>query len=146
MMFDDAHFMREAIKEAQKAAEEGEVPVGAVVVFDNKIVARTHNQTELLNDVTAHAEILAITSVSASTGSKFLNDYTLYVTLEPCAMCAGAIAWARIGKLVYGARDDKAGYNLFSSNILHPKTEVVSGPEEKKCAAILSDFFQHRRK
>ncbi|PLW93184.1 MAG: tRNA-specific adenosine deaminase [Marinilabiliales bacterium] len=146
MIFDDAYFMREAIKEAEKAVEAGEVPVGAVMVYNDKIVARAHNQTELLNDVTAHAEILCITSVSASTGNKFLEDYSMYVTLEPCAMCAGAISWSRIGKLVFGASDQKAGFSNYSSDILHPKTALVSGVEAVRCSAILTEFFKERRR
>lgn len=138
--------MKEAIKQAEKASIESEIPVGAVLVHENKIVARAHNQTELLNDVTAHAEILLITSASASLGSKFLDDYTLYVTLEPCAMCAGAIRWARVGRLVYGATDEKAGYSMYSTEILHSKTEVKFGVEGHQCADLLSSFFKAKRK
>lgn len=146
MIFDDAHYMNEALKEAKKAAAAGEIPIGAVLVHNKTIVCRTHNQTELLKDVTAHAEILAITSASADIGSKFLQDYELYVTLEPCVMCAGAIKWSRIGKLIFGAKDPKAGYSLYSPNILHPKTIVVSGIKEAECSEILQDFFQEKRK
>jgi len=146
MIFDDSYFMKEALKEAKIASAMGEVPVGAVLVHQNRIVARASNQTELLNDVTAHAEILCITSAEASLGSKFLDDFTLYVTLEPCAMCAGAVKWARIGRIVYGAQDEKAGYTVYSSDILHAKTEVVSGVEKESCAALLTEFFKTKRK
>lgn len=145
MIFDDEYFMKEALKEAAKAEEAGEVPVGAVLVHQNHIVARAHNQTELLNDITAHAEILAITGASSSIGSKFLEDFTLYVTLEPCAMCAGAIRWARIGRLVYGASDQKGGYSMFSPNILHPKTQVQNKICESECSEILVRFFAQKR-
>lgn len=145
MIFDDNYFMKEALKEAQKAAEEGEVPVGAVLVYDQQIVARAYNQTELLNDITAHAEILLITSVSSNMGMKFLDDYQLFVTLEPCVMCAGAIKWSRIGRLVYGASDSKAGYSLYSPKILHPKTSVIAGIEKDSSASLLQDFFRKKR-
>ncbi len=146
MIFDDKYFMREALKEAEKAALSGEVPIGAVLVHENKIIARAYNQTELLNDVTAHAEILLITAASASLGSKFLEDLTLYVTLEPCPMCAGAIRWSRIGRLVYGASDEKAGFTKHQPCILHPKTESISGVESMECAKILKDFFKEKRR
>lgn len=145
MIFDDAYFMKEALKEAEKASAAGEVPVGAVLVHDNKIVARAHNQTELLNDVTAHAEVLLITSAASSMGAKYLEDFSLFVTLEPCAMCAGAIRWARLGKVVYGTSDEKAGFTMYSPDILHPKTEVSSGVEKDACAEILKNFFREKR-
>ncbi|MFK7900999.1 MAG: nucleoside deaminase [Cyclobacteriaceae bacterium] len=141
----DEHYMLEAIKEAEKAKEIGEVPVGAIVVCDFQIVARAHNQVEQLTDATAHAEILAITSASNYIGSKFLEECTLYVTLEPCAMCGGALFWSRIGKMVYGASDEKRGYASLNKNILHPSTEVVSGVHENECSQLVSSFFQDLR-
>ena len=145
-MFSDEYFMREALKEAQIAAEKDEVPVGAVVVIRNKIIARSHNSTELLTDVTAHAEILALTAASNHLGSKYLNKCTLYVTLEPCLMCAGALFWSQLGRLVYGARDEKRGYTLIAKhNALHPKTEVMSGIMSNECSIILSEFFKKKR-
>jgi tRNA(adenine34) deaminase len=145
-IFSDEYFMREALKEANAAAEKDEVPVGAVVVIRNKIIARAHNSTELLSDVTAHAEILAITSASNHLGSKYLNKCTIYVTLEPCLMCAGALFWSQIGKLVYGASDEKRGYSLVAKhNSLHPKTKVFSGIMKDECSEILSNFFKNKR-
>ncbi|MEQ8324093.1 MAG: nucleoside deaminase [Vicingaceae bacterium] len=145
-LFSDEYFMREALKEANTAAEKDEVPVGAVVVIRNKIIARTHNSTELLNDATAHAEILAITSASNHLSSKYLNKCTLYVTLEPCLMCAGALFWSQLGKLVYGASDAKRGYSLFAKhNALHPKTTVLHGVLEEHCSKILTNFFRKKR-
>jgi tRNA(adenine34) deaminase len=141
----DEHFMKIAFQEAQMAAEEDEVPVGAVVVCKGKIIARAHNLTERLTDVTAHAEMQAITSASNYMGSKFLNDCSLYVTLEPCMMCAGAIAWARLGKLVFGAFDPKKGYTILNQDILHPKTEVKVGIMKEECSEILSKYFQSKR-
>jgi len=141
----DEHFMKQALHEAQNAFERDEVPVGAVVVCDNKIIARSHNLTELLIDVTAHAEMQAITSAAQHLGGKYLNECTLYVTLEPCVMCAGALYWAQLKKLVYGAADLKRGYSNFSDNMLHPKTEVVSGVLEKECGMLLSNFFKAKR-
>ena len=138
-------FMRMAIIEAQKAAEEGEIPVGAVIVCNDRPIARAYNQTELLTDVTAHAEILAITAAANNLGSKYLTDCTLYVTLEPCAMCAGALAWAQISNIVFGASDAKKGYSAFSKNILHPKTKVTKGVLEGECADLMIDFFQNKR-
>lgn len=144
-IFDDDYFMQQAIIEAQKAAEQGEVPVGAVVVCQERIIARAHNQTELLNDVTAHAEILAITSASAYLGSKYLTDCSLYVTLEPCMMCGGALSWAQLSKVVYGASDDKRGFMQFGKSVLHPKTIVKYGVKAEVCKAILQDFFKAKR-
>ena len=143
--FDDTYFMNEAFKEAEKALVKDEVPVGAVIVCDNQIIARAHNYTETLNDVTAHAEMQAFTSASDFLGGKYLNECTLYVTLEPCIMCGGASYWAQIKKIVFGATDDKRGFSSLSENILHPKTEVVSGFEKHKCAKLLTDFFQSKR-
>ena len=138
-------YMRKALEEARAAAEEGEIPVGAVVVCRNKIIARSHNQTERLGDVTAHAEMLAVTMASSSLGGKYLNDCTLYVTLEPCTMCAGALAWAQLGRLIYGAPDPERGYSRLSPAPLHPKTEVISGVLEQENSALLKAFFKTRR-
>lgn len=142
---DDIYFMKIAIKEAEKAAEEDEVPVGAVIVCNGKIIAKAHNMTERLNDVTCHAEIQAITSAANSTGGKYLNECTLYVTVEPCTMCAGAIGWAQLGRLVYGADDTKRGYTLIAPNALHPKTKVTKGIEAETCSAIMRDYFKKKR-
>ncbi|MDR3236598.1 MAG: nucleoside deaminase [Prevotellaceae bacterium] len=141
-----AQFMREALKEAQAAAGEGEVPVGAIVECNNRIIARAHNLTQRLNDPTAHAEMQAITSAAYAVGGKYLTDCTLYVTLEPCVMCAGALFWAQIGKLVYGAPDAKRGFTLLQAPLLHPKTTVESGVLQEECAQLLVDFFKSRRK
>ena len=141
----DEKFMAEALKEAQKAFLNDEIPIGAVLVHKNRIVARAHNQTELLKDVTAHAEILLITSYTADSGMKYLEDFTLYVTLEPCAMCAGAMKWARIGRLVYAADDVKFGYTTLSENILHPKTTITKGVSQKESAQLMKDFFTNKR-
>jgi len=141
----DEYFMKEALKEARKAMEANEVPVGAVIVCDQKIIARTYNLTETLNDVTAHAEMQAFTSAANHLGAKYLNECTLYVTLEPCPMCAGASFWAQIGKIVYGASDEKRGYTTVESTMLHPKTEIVSGILEDECSAVLKEFFKAKR-
>jgi tRNA(adenine34) deaminase len=138
-------FMREALREAQAAAAECEVPVGAVIVCHNRIIARAHNLTQRLNDPTAHAEMQAITSAAYATGGKYLNDCTLYVTLEPCVMCAGALCWAQIGKIVYGAPDAKRGFTLLQTPLLHPKTIVESGVLQEECAQLLVDFFKSKR-
>ena len=144
--FSDTHFMKQALAEAQKALEADEVPVGAVIVCDNRIIARGHNQTEQLTDVTAHAEILALTAASGYLGSKYLPDCTLFVTLEPCVMCAGALAWAQIGRVVYGASDDKRGFMLYGGkSLLHPKTRLELGVLEDECAALVRDFFRKKR-
>jgi len=139
------YFMGEALKEARKALENGEVPVGAVVVCQNKIIARAHNQTEQLNDATAHAEMLAITSASNYLGSKYLNECILYVTLEPCVMCAGALHWVQLQKLIYGADDEQRGYSLIKKPLLHPKTEVLKGIAEQESKALLAQFFKRLR-
>lgn len=145
-VFSDEHFMREALKEAQKAFEADEVPVGAVIVCDNRIIARTHNLTERLKDVTAHAEMQGITSAANFLNGKYLNECTLYVTLEPCTMCAGAIAWAQFKKLVFGADDTKRGFRLLNENkILHPKTEVRNGVLAEECGELIRVFFQKKR-
>lgn len=144
-LYSDTYFMNEAFKEAQKAFDADEVPVGAVIVAENKIIARGHNLTEQLNDVTAHAEMQTITSAANYIGGKYLNDCTLYVTLEPCLMCAGALHWTHITKIVYGASDDKKGFSKINQPVLHPKTIVVKGVLEEQCSRILKDFFQKKR-
>ncbi|GAB4253331.1 MAG: nucleoside deaminase [Saprospiraceae bacterium] len=141
----DEHFMKQALLEARKAYEQGEVPVGAVVVCNKQIIARAHNQTELLNDVTAHAEMLAITAATNALGGKYLNECTLYVSLEPCPMCAGAIAWAQLGRLVYGADDPKRGFMRFGKAMLHPKTKVEYGVLMEDCSLLMTEFFRQRR-
>ena len=137
--------MEMAFYEAQKAAELGEIPVGAVVVCQDRVIAKTHNQTEQLNDVTAHAEIMAITAAAQFLGSKYLKDCTLYVTLEPCVMCAGALYWSQIGRIVFGASDEKRGYSLLSQKVLHPKTKVSRGVLEKEIQELLQKFFKQLR-
>lgn len=144
-MADDVYYMKQALMEAEKASGRGEVPVGAVVVCRDRIIARTHNLTETLNDVTAHAEMQAITAAANSLGGKYLTDCTLYVTVEPCVMCAGAIAWAQTGRLVFGADDDKRGYQRYAPQALHPKTEVVKGVMAEECAQLMKDFFHRKR-
>lgn len=141
----DDYFMRQAIAEAQKAATAGEVPVGAVIVADKQIIARAHNQTQLLNDVTAHAEMLAITAAATHLGSKYLTDCTLYITLEPCPMCAGALRWAQLGRVVYGASDDKAGFMNYGKEMLHPKTKLEYGILHDQCSVLMRDFFKSKR-
>lgn len=137
--------MKKAFSEAMLAYEKGEIPVGAVVVAQGKIIARAHNLTETLNDVTAHAEMQAITAAANLLGGKYLNDCTLYVTLEPCVMCAGALGWSQIGKIVFGASDEKRGYQKFAKSALHPKTEVVGGVLETDCRELLQAFFKEKR-
>ena len=144
-MFTEEYFMKRAFQEAQKAYDAGEVPVGAIIVSNNQIIAKAHNQTELLNDVTAHAEILAITSASEYLGSKYLSDCTMYVTLEPCIMCAGALHWAKLGKLVFGASDEKKGFFRYGKELLHPKTAVLQGVMESDCKQLLLAFFKDKR-
>ncbi|MDL2221501.1 nucleoside deaminase [Parabacteroides sp. OttesenSCG-928-N08] len=143
--FSDEYFMKQALTEARAAAAEGEVPVGAVIVCNNQIIARAHNQTELLNDATAHAEMLAITAATNVFGSKYLTDCALYVTVEPCIMCAGAIGWTQLQKVVFGAPDEKRGYQRFAPQAFHPKTEVISGVMEAECAEEMRRFFKMRR-
>lgn len=145
-LYTDEYFMREALKEASKALESAEVPVGAVVVWGNRIVARAHNQTEKLTDATAHAEMLAVTAASNHLGSKYLNECTLFVTLEPCAMCAGALNWVQLKKLVYGASDVQRGYSLVSTPLLHPRTEVVKGVKAADAKDLIDNFFKEIRK
>lgn len=144
-IFTDEYFMKKALQEAENAYEKGEIPVGAVVVVNNRVIARTHNLTEMLHDVTAHAEMQAITSASNFLGGKYLKDCTLYVTLEPCQMCAGALYWSQISKVVFGARDEQRGYISMGTK-LHPKTIVVQGIMEKECAGLVLRFFGDRRK
>ena len=145
IIFNDEYYMREALKEAEKAMALDEVPVGAVVVCGDRIIARAHNLTEQLNDVTAHAEMQAFTAASEYLGGKFLEDCTLYVTLEPCVMCAGAAFWTRITRLVYGSSDEKRGYSLTGLHLLHPKTIVTTGVLQYDCSALLKDFFSRKR-
>ncbi len=142
---DDIYFMRQALQEARKALELDEIPVGAIVVAGTRIVARAHNLTETLHDVTAHAEMQAITAAANTLDSKYLNDCTLYVTLEPCVMCAGAIFWSQIGRIVYGAADPKRGYTQIGQNILHPKTTVSGGILADECSELLTEFFKTKR-
>lgn len=144
-LYTDEYFMREALKEAQKALDIDEVPVGAVVVAKNRIIARAHNQTEKLTDATAHAEMLATTAAANYLGSKYLNECTLYVTLEPCVMCGGALAWVQLGKLVYGAFDVQRGYSLIKQQVLHPKTEVVAGVFAVEAKELIDIFFKRIR-
>ncbi len=144
-VFSDESFMQKAIQEAEIAAAEGEVPVGAVIVCNNAVIAKAHNQVEKLNDITAHAEILAITAASNYLGSKTLEDCTLFVTLEPCTMCGGAIKWARLGRVVYGASDDKAGFMKHGKEFLHPSTRLEYGVCNDKCSALLKSFFKKLR-
>ena len=141
----DEKFMREAMKEAEMAAYEDEVPIGAVVVCRGRIIGKGHNMTEKLHDATAHAEMIAITAATEAVGGKYLNDCILYVTVEPCPMCAGALNWSQIGRIVYGAPDPKRGYSLFSPSLLHPKTEVIGGVLEQECGALVRDFFMAKR-
>lgn len=143
-VFSDERYMKEALKEAMEAYEQGEIPVGAVVVCKNRIVARAYNQTERLNDATAHAEMLAITAAANTIGSKYLNECTLYVTLEPCVMCGGASSWSQLGKVVYGADDPVRGFNRFEG-ILHPKTTIHKGIMAKECGDLVTRFFEELR-
>ena len=137
--------MKMALMEAEEALTEDEIPIGAVIVLNNKVIARGHNHTQLLNDVTAHAEMEAITAAANHLGAKYLNDCTLYVTVEPCVMCAGAIAWAQLGTLVYGASDPKRGFTTLNSPVLHPKTIVRSGVLGEECETIMKSFFEKKR-
>lgn len=144
-MEEDNYYMKQALVEAKVAEEEGEIPIGAIVVCQGRIIAKAHNMTQRLIDVTAHAEMQAITSASAGLGNKYLNECTLYVTIEPCVMCAGAIAWAQLGRLVFGATDEKRGFSKYANNILHPKTIVSSGVMAEECAALMKSFFAKKR-
>ena len=141
----DEYFMQQALAEARAAKDEGEIPVGAVIVCDNLVVARAHNLTERLHDVTAHAEMLAFTAAAEYFGGKYLNDCTLYVTLEPCVMCAGAAGWAQLGRIVYGASDPKRGFSQLGTSMLHPRTEVTCGVLAPECEALVKAFFRARR-
>ncbi|MBQ0049492.1 MAG: nucleoside deaminase [Bacteroidales bacterium] len=141
----DADYMRRAIAEARRAFEEDEIPVGAVVVCRDRIIARAHNLTERLTDVTAHAEMQAITAAAAELGGKYLNDCTLYVTVEPCTMCAGAISWSQLGRLVIGCADEKRGFSRYAPHVLHPRTQVAEGVLEDECAQLMKDFFKKKR-
>lgn len=145
-MTNDEKYMKEAIREALAAAQENEVPVGAVIVCRGKVIARGHNMTERLNDPTAHAEMIAITAATEAVGGKYLSGCTLYVTVEPCPMCAGALAWTQISRVVYGALDPKRGFSLYSPVLLHPRTEVTAGILAEECGKIVSDFFRERRR
>ncbi len=142
---DDNYYMKKALEEAEAAFKADEVPVGAVVVCDGRIIARAHNLTEMLNDVTAHAEMQAVTAAANALGGKYLDVCTLYVTLEPCVMCAGALRWAQLGRLVYGAADEKRGFHRYAPEALHPKTKVTAGIMEEECGAIIKQFFQRKR-
>jgi len=144
-LFSDEYFMNEALREAQVAYSKDEVPVGAVIVYNNRIIARAHNLTETLNDVTAHAEMQAFTIAANTTGGKYLTECSLFVTLEPCVMCAGASCWAQIGRIVYGANDVERGYSNISKKILHPATKIIPGILAKECSKLLTDFFQKKR-
>lgn len=144
-MFSDEYFMREALKQAQLAFDKEEVPVGAVIVFNNRIIAKAHNLTQTLNDVTAHAEMQAYTSAANTLGGKYLINCTLYVTLEPCIMCAGAASWTQIGRIVYGASDPKMGFAKLNENILHPKTKISKGIIKEECKMLLQEFFKTKR-
>jgi tRNA(adenine34) deaminase len=143
--FTDEYFMKSALGEAQIASEENEVPVGAVIVHGDRIIARAHNQTERLNDPTAHAEMIAVTAAAGLLGAKYLTDCRLYVTVEPCVMCAGAIGWAQISEVIYGAPDEKRGFRKFAPEALHPKTTVRGGVMETECSALMKDFFKKKR-
>ena len=141
----DEQYMRRALDEARQALEEGEIPIGAVVVAKGRIISRAHNQTETLNDVTAHAEMLAITAAANALGGKYLTDCTLYVTVEPCPMCAGAIGWAQVPRIVYGAADEKRGYLRYAPNVLHPRANAIGGILEEECRQLMLDFFKRKR-
>lgn len=141
----DEKFMREALREAKAAEAEDEIPIGAIIVFAGRVIAKGHNMTERLHDTTAHAEMIAITAATEAMGGKYLNDCTLYVTVEPCPMCAAASAWAQVGRIVYGASDPKRGYSLFTPSLLHPKTEVVSGVLAEECGGMVTEFFRNKR-
>ena len=145
MIFDDEYYMREALREANNAFDEDEVPIGCVIVWKDRIIARAYNRTEQLNDFTAHAEMQAFTSASDYLNSKYLNECVLYVTLEPCAMCSGASFWTQLGRIVFGAYDQKRGISAVSDRILHPKTQITAGVLESECASVLGAFFRNKR-
>ena len=142
----DEYFMRLALKEAEMALSENEIPIGAVIVANGKVIARAHNQTETLHDVTAHAEMLAITAAANQLGGKYLSGCTLYVTVEPCVMCAGAIGWAQLSRIVYGCGEEKRGFSHFAPQALHPRTTITAGVLENDCKAVMQDFFKRKRK
>lgn len=142
----DEEYMRKALAEAEQAAREDEIPIGAVITCRGRIIARTHNLTETLNDVTAHAEMQAITAAANALGGKYLQGCTIYVTVEPCPMCAGALGWSQISRIVYGAKDDKRGYSAYAPKVLHPKTEVTDGILADECRELMQTFFQDKRK
>lgn len=137
--------MRKALAEAQQAFDEGEIPIGAVIVCQDRVIARAHNLTETLHDVTAHAEMQAITAAANELGGKYLTGCTLYVTVEPCTMCAGALGWSQISRIVYGAEDEKRGYQLYAPHALHPKATIAKGILEEECRALIQDFFKNKR-
>jgi len=141
----DEVYMKEALREAEKALEQGEVPIGAVVVGGGRIIGRGHNLTERLNDVTAHAEMQAFTAAANYVGGKYLRECTLYVTIEPCVMCAGAAYWAQVGRIVFGALDEKRGFSKFGNQLLHPKTTITNGVLERECASLVTSFFRNKR-
>ncbi len=141
----DEMYMRKALAEAQQALTEGEIPIGAIVVCQDHVIARAHNLTETLHDVTAHAEMQAITSAANELGGKYLKDCTLYVTVEPCVMCAGALGWSQLSRVVYGAADEKRGYQLYAPRALHPKTTIKGGILEEECRQLMQDFFKNKR-
>lgn len=145
-LYTDEYFMQQAYKQALKALDEGEVPIGAVVVASDRIISRAYNQTEKLNDTTAHAEMLAITAASSYLGNKYLKDCTLYVTLEPCVMCGGAAKWSQVGRIVYGAEDPKYGFMKYGKGLLHPKTKLEFGILSQECGTLVTDFFKAKRK
>jgi tRNA(adenine34) deaminase len=142
----DEEYMRKALAEAEQAANEDEIPIGAIVTCRGRIIARTHNLTETLNDVTAHAEMQAITAAANALGGKYLQGCTIYVTVEPCPMCAGALGWSQISRIVYGTKDEKRGYSTYAPKVLHPKTEVTNGVLEEECRELMQNFFQNKRK
>jgi tRNA(adenine34) deaminase len=144
-MLTDEYFMRQALRQAEMAFEAGEVPIGAVVVSESQIIGKGHNQTEMLQDPTAHAEMIAITAACQNLGSKYLPDCTLYVTVEPCVMCAGALRWAQVGRIIFGAAEPKTGFSRFGGGILHPKALVTSGVLEEACKGLMVDFFREKR-
>jgi tRNA(adenine34) deaminase len=144
-IYSDEHFMKQALAQAEQAFADDEVPIGAVVVCNNRIIGRGYNQVERLHDATAHAEMIAITSASEYLGNKYLEDCTLYVTIEPCPMCAGALSWAKLARVVYGAGESKFGYTRFGPTMLHPKTEVTTGVLEQECRQLMRTFFQQKR-
>lgn len=145
MIEQDERFMREALREAREAEAEDETPIGAIVVWRGRVIARGHNMTERLHDPTAHAEMIALTAATEAMGGKYLNDCTLYVTVEPCPMCAAALCWAQTGRIVYGTPDPKRGYSLFSPSLLHPKTEVESGVLADECSTLMTEYFKKKR-